>query len=125
MAGSHISPFVETVLKPSADLLRCPLCERPIPSGAKASRHHLVPKLKGGAKGETILLHQICHSALHARFSETDLARRLNTVEALRQDPALTDFLTWIRTKPDDFHAPTRQTASRSGSRREARRRHR
>lgn len=96
----------------------CPLCERPIPRHAKASRHHLVPKLKGGAKGETVLLHQICHSALHARFSEADLARHLNTVEALRIEPALESFLEWVRGKPGDFHAPTRQTGARSGARR-------
>ncbi|MDX7951930.1 restriction endonuclease [Lichenihabitans sp. Uapishka_5] len=96
----------------------CPFCERPIPRGAKASRHHLVPKLKGGAKGETVLLHQICHSALHARFSEADLARRLRTVEALREAPELADFLAWVRRKPDDFHAPTRQTGARRDARR-------
>ena len=26
----------------------CPLCDRPIPAEVKQSRHHLVPKLKGG-----------------------------------------------------------------------------
>lgn len=103
----------------------CPLCERQIPPGAKASRHHLVPKLKGGARGETVLLHQICHSALHARFSEADLARRLNTVEALRSEPELHAFLAWVRGKPGDFHAPTRQTGARSGARRDAGRRFR
>jgi 5-methylcytosine-specific restriction enzyme A len=71
------------------------------------------------------MLHQICHSAIHARFSEADLARRLNSIEALRADPALSDFLAWVRGKPDGFHAPTRQTGARSGSRRESRRRHR
>ena len=79
----------------------CPLCERPIPPRAKASRHHLVPKLKGGAKKPTIRLHQICHSAIHARYSEAELAR----------------FLDWVRTKPDDFHAPTRLTAKRRAER--------
>lgn len=89
--------------------LVCPLCDRPIPLQARASRHHLVPKLKGGARGEAVMLHQICHSAIHARFSEADLARRLNSVEALRAHPDLADFLAWVRTKPADFHAPTRQ----------------
>ncbi|MCW6511084.1 restriction endonuclease [Lichenifustis flavocetrariae] len=93
--------------------LFCPLCDRPIPDGAKSSRHHLVPKLKGGARGETVILHQICHSAIHARFSETELARRLNTIETLRAEPALAEFLDWVRTKPCDFHAPTRQATSR------------
>ncbi len=91
----------------------CPLCERPIPAQARASRHHLVPKLKGGAKLGMVRLHQICHSAIHARFSEAELARRLADVEHLRVDPALADFLSWVRRKPDDFHAPTRMTKSR------------
>ena len=33
--------------KPAATPV-CPLCERPIPPGARQSRHHLTPKLKGG-----------------------------------------------------------------------------
>ena len=60
----------------------CPLCERPIPSGSKSSLHHLTPKLKGGARHGTVRLHQICHSAIHARFSEAEIARRLADVEA-------------------------------------------
>ena len=101
----------------------CPLCERPIPPGARASRHHLVPKLKGGAKGETVLLHQVCHSAIHARFSEAELARRLHDVASLRDDPALADFLAWVRTKPDDFHARTASTRGRRAAKRDGDRR--
>ena len=91
----------------------CPLCERPIPADARQSRHHLVPKLKGGAKGETVQLHQVCHAAIHARHSEAELARRLADVESLRADPEIARFLAWVRTKPDDFHAPTRATRGR------------
>ena len=91
----------------------CPLCERPIPAKARQSRHHLVPKLKGGAKGETVQLHQVCHAAIHARHSEADLAKRLADVESLRADPEIARFLAWVRTKPDDFHAPTRATRDR------------
>jgi hypothetical protein len=87
------------------------------PPHAKASRHHLTPKLKGGAQGPTVKLHQICHSAIHARFSEADLARRLACVEALRAAPEMREFLDWVRTKPDDFHAPTRQMRSGGASR--------
>ena len=95
----------------------CPLCGRSIPPHAKSSRHHLVPKLKGGAKLGTVHLHQVCHSAIHARFSESELARRLNDVDSLKGDPALAEFLEWVRTKPDDFHAPTRQTRDRRDGR--------
>lgn len=76
-----------------------------------------MPKLKGGAKLGTVQLHQVCHSAIHARFSEAELARRLSDVDSLKSDPLLVDFLAWVRTKPDDFHAPTRQTRDRRGSR--------
>ena len=79
----------------------------------RASRHHLTPKLKGGTHRGTVRLHQICHSAIHARYSEAEIARRLADVESLRGDPALADFLAWVRTKPDDFHARTRITRDR------------
>jgi hypothetical protein len=81
-----------------------------------------VPKLKGGAKLGTVHLHQVCHSAIHARFSESELARRLNDVDSLKADPALAEFLAWVRTKPDDFHAPTRQTRDRRDGRSRAKR---
>jgi hypothetical protein len=97
----------------------CPLCDRPIPPGAKSSRHHLTPKLKGGASGAIVRLHQICHSAIHARYSEAEIARRLADVDSLRSDPEMADFLAWVRTKPPDFHAPTRLTKARRGARRD------
>jgi 5-methylcytosine-specific restriction enzyme A len=95
----------------------CPLCERPIPTEAKSSRHHLTPRLKGGTHKGTVRLHQICHSAIHARFSETELAKRLADVESLRSDPELAEFIAWVRTKPPTFHAPTRMTKDRRTAR--------
>lgn len=97
----------------------CPLCERPIPAEAKSSRHHLTPRLKGGTHKGTVRLHQICHSAIHARFSETELAKRLADVEALRTDPELAEFIAWVKTKPPAFHAPTRMTKERRTARKD------
>jgi 5-methylcytosine-specific restriction protein A len=90
-----------------------------IPRHARSSRHHLTPKLKGGARLPTVLLHQICHSAIHARFSETELARQLNDVGKLKEHPSMTEFLAWVRGKPADFHAPTRLTNARTQARRQ------
>jgi hypothetical protein len=88
----------------------CPLCLRPIPPGARASRHHLTPRLKGGAHGPTVRLHQICHSAIHARFTEAELARRLADIRRLRTAPELAGFLAWVSRRPPGFHAPTHHT---------------
>lgn len=95
----------------------CPLCGRPIPPDAKSSRHHLTPRLKGGTHKGVVRLHQICHSAIHARFSEGELARRLADVESLRADPELAAFIDWVRSKPPGFHAPTRMTKTRRAAR--------
>jgi len=95
------------------------LCERAIPAHARASRHHLTPKLKGGTHQGTVRLHQICHSAIHARYSEAEIARRLADLGSLRDDPELARFVAWVRTKPDDFHARTRMTRDRRQSRRQ------
>lgn len=85
----------------------CPLCGRPIPPEAKQSRHHLVPKLKGGKGGATVLLHQICHNEIHATLSEAELARVYNSVDALRAHPRLAKFFAWVGKRPPGFHSRT------------------
>lgn len=83
----------------------CPLCERPIPTSQRDA-HHLVPKSKGGRKTE--FLHRICHRHIHAHFSETELARKLSTVEALLEQPEIQRFVDWVKAKPPEFYHGTR-----------------
>lgn len=85
----------------------CPLCERPIPPDARQSLHHLVPKLKGGRHGPTVLLHQICHNEIHAALTEAELARSYATPEALREHPRLSRFIVWVSDKDPAFHSRT------------------
>lgn len=85
----------------------CPLCLRPIPAGVPQSLHHLVPKLKGGRRGPTVLLHQICHNEIHATLTEAELARNYATAEALRSHPRLANFAAWVATKPPGFLSRT------------------
>jgi hypothetical protein len=81
----------------------CPLCLRPIPEDAPQSQHHLIPRAKGGKGSTTVLLHHICHKEIHATLSETDLARKFNTIAALREHPRLANFLTWVAKRPPEF----------------------
>lgn len=81
----------------------CPLCGRPVPPGAAQSRHHLVPRLKGGKGGETILLHHICHKEIHASLTEAELAQSYTTIAALRDHPRLARFIRWVAKRPPEF----------------------
>ncbi|WP_082152355.1 HNH endonuclease [Candidatus Rhodobacter oscarellae] len=81
----------------------CPLCERSIPPDAPQSLHHLVPRVKGGRGGETVLLHHICHKEIHATLSEAELARSYSTVAALRAHPRLAKFFAWVAKRPPGF----------------------
>jgi len=85
----------------------CPLCGRPIPPAARQSLHHLVPRLRGGKGGETVLLHQICHNEVHATLSEADLAREYSDMAKLRGHPRLRRFVDWVRKRPPGFHSKT------------------
>lgn len=86
----------------------CPLCGRVIPAGVRQSRHHLVPKLRGGKGGETVLLHQICHNQIHLVASEAELARQFSTIEALRAHPELARFIRWVAKRPPEYYAVTK-----------------
>ena len=92
---------------PDSNCPICPLCRRPIPRSARQSLHHLVPKLKGGKGGPTVLLHQICHDEIHATLTEAELARDYATPEALRAHPRLAKFVAWVARRPPTFHSRT------------------
>ncbi|MEZ5911204.1 MAG: HNH endonuclease [Paracoccaceae bacterium] len=93
----------------------CPLCERPIPPDVAQSRHHLVPRLRGGKGGAVVLLHQICHDTIHATLGETELAQRYNSVAALRGHPALAAFIAWVARRPAGFRSAVPGPRRRKG----------
>ncbi len=83
----------------------CWLCERRL--GREVQHHHPVPKAKKGRV--TVPVHPICHRAIHANFSNAELARIGDDREALLTHPAVAKFVRWVADKPPDFHAPTRR----------------
>lgn len=85
------------------DIPICALCGRPVPPGVPQSRHHLTPRLKGGARGPVVLLHQICHTQIHATLTEAELTRHYATPEALRAHPHLARFIAWVSKRPPGF----------------------
>ncbi len=88
----------------------CPLCMREIPV-SEQDAHHFVPKSKGGR--ETRLLHRICHRQIHALYTESELARRLNTAEALLAEAQIQTFVAWVQRKPNHFYEKSRKSALR------------
>jgi hypothetical protein len=90
-----------------SEVFICPLCDRVIPKSQR-DEHHLIPKSHKGR--ETVILHRICHRQIHALFTETELARQHNTIEKLKVQGDLVDFIKWVRLKPDDFFERVRKS---------------
>ena len=74
--------------------VHCQLCQREV---EQYTSHHLVPRSRGGRFGPTVMLCSTCHRQLHALFSEATLAKELNTVEMVRSNPQMADYLRWAR----------------------------
>lgn len=88
------------------DDLICWLCERPL--GKRTQWHHTVPKSKKGR--ETVPVHPICHNAIHANFTNAELARFGDDRGIVLTDEAILKFVRWIKGKPPDFYAKTRNS---------------
>ena len=86
----------------------CPLCGREIPPHLE-SRHHLTPKLKGGKHGPIAILHTICHTKIHSLFTEAELARSYNSIEALLQHEEIERFVKWVKKRPIEYRSSNRR----------------
>ncbi|MGI4757776.1 MAG: HNH endonuclease [Janthinobacterium lividum] len=90
----------------TAEETTCALCYRQL--GTRVEWHHPVPKSEGGT--QTVPVHPICHRAIHAHVSNHELAAQYANLDTLRSRDDVQRFLRWIRNKPPDFNAPTRQS---------------
>ncbi len=63
-------------------------------------RHHVVPRVKGGKKGEVVECCWTCSRQVHMLFTEGELARM--SWEELLQTEAMQKYLTWKRRHPGE-----------------------
>ena len=87
--------------------MQCKLCKRQILIGNE-SKHHLVPKSRGGSYGPTATLHEICHKQIHALFSDRELAILYNDINSLKDHRDVKRFIKWISKKPLEFNVKIR-----------------
>jgi hypothetical protein len=78
--------------------MNCELCEREVD---RLTVHHLIPrqrvKQKKAEAGPTANICSACHRQIHALFDNKRLAKELNSLEKLRNEPQMTKFLSWIK----------------------------
>jgi hypothetical protein len=82
-----------------AESLSCALCERSFERGC-LTRHHCLPRAKGGDGDDVELICSQCHGMVHATYTNTTLAKLYPTIEQLRLAPELEAFLRWVRKQP-------------------------
>jgi 5-methylcytosine-specific restriction protein A len=85
------------------DLLHCALCGREF-QRRQLTKHHCLPRQKGGAPEDVELICSQCHGMIHATYTNATLAALYPTIEQLRKAPELVPFLRWVRKQP-----PTRR----------------
>lgn len=82
-----------------AESIPCALCGRPF-GRAQLTKHHCLPRQKGGTQEDVELVCSQCHGMVHATYTNTTLAGRYPTIHELRDAPELQPFLRWVRKQP-------------------------
>jgi hypothetical protein len=82
----------------------CALCGRAF-TRSQLTRHHCLPRERGGTHEDVELICGQCHGMVHATYTNRTLAGAYPTIEQLRRAPELAAFLRWVRKQP-----PTRRT---------------
>ena len=75
--------------------MECPLCTREAPDN-RISDHHLIPKSRGGGPQDTVPICIDCHNGVHAFFTNKELEKEYNTVDALLADEKFAKHTKWL-----------------------------
>lgn len=79
--------------------MTCALCGRDV---GRVTVHHLIPQQKGGQNGPRAEICSACHRQIHVLYDNGRLARELNCLERLRDEPEMRRFLSWVRKQDPD-----------------------
>jgi hypothetical protein len=77
----------------------CGLCGR-LFELPQLTRHHCLPRQKGGTSKDVELICSQCHGMVHATYTNATLAALYPTLDQLRHAPELAGFLRWVRKQP-------------------------
>jgi len=84
----------------------CPMCEREM---YYSSDHHLVPKCRGGKRGDNMMLIcRDCHEAIHAIFSNKELESDYNDVDSLLSNEKLAKTIKFISKQNPQYRTKTK-----------------
>lgn len=72
---------------------KCDLCKREV---EKLTRHHLIPKSRGGSKGDVIKVCISCKDMIHNLIPNKLLDRKYNTLEKIKSHPKVRKYVKWI-----------------------------
>jgi len=86
-------------VRSTQDPVPCGLCGRPF-TRATLTRHHCLPKSRGGTTDDVELLCGQCHGMVHATFTNSTLEALYPTLRLLADAPELAPYLRWVRKQP-------------------------
>ncbi len=87
----------------------CPMCGQEMD---KPDRHHLIPKQKKGS--ETVDIHRCCHDKIHSIFTNRELERDYNTIEAIKSHPEIQKFIKWLSKRDANLVDPSKMSNKRN-----------
>jgi 5-methylcytosine-specific restriction protein A len=77
----------------------CALCGRSFEK-KNLTKHHCLPREKGGTRDHVELICSQCHGMVHATFTNETLAAVYPGIDELRKAPELAAFIKWVRKQP-------------------------
>ena len=79
----------------------CDLCKREV-EVQLLTRHHLIPKSRGGSKGDFIMVCSACKDMIHQLIPNKELERKYNTLESLKNHPKVIKYIKCFRKQKND-----------------------